>query len=406
MLLHDIPVGIVWMDLSAGGIAAADLAGVIADSLGSPIVAHLRDDAVRPVRVDTSALVAGIGGTCSRSGERVVAPLVSVVLATRGRPASLPQTLDSLLRSDHPNFEIVVVDNGPDDPRTAQLLAERYPDEPRIRLVPEPRPGLSHARNRGLLTARGDVVVFTDDDVVVRPSWLRRMAAEFDDPRVGCVTGLVEPAELESRSQWWFESAAGFGRGMDPKRYHLTEAPDPSPLFPYKLGCYGTGASMALNKRWLPPGWRFDEALGAGTAAGGGEDLDLFLDVLMLGGTLVYQPAAVCYHTHRSDEAALATQMRGYGRGLTGLLAKRMLKRPRERVLLVAKVLAGVRHALSPEFRAGDDEQPEAVSPYPKSLLVSELLGMVRAPWPTSAVPAARGGPRRSTGSTRPPTRP
>ena len=109
VLLHDIPVGIVWIDQSAGGIAAADLAGVIADSLGSSIIAHLRDDAVRPVRVDTSALMAGIGGTCSRSGERVVAPLVSVVLATRGRPASLPHTLDSLLRSDHPNFEIVVV---------------------------------------------------------------------------------------------------------------------------------------------------------------------------------------------------------------------------------------------------------------------------------------------------------
>ncbi len=382
VLLHDIPIGVVWLDLDQGEVAAAAVAEAICEGLGERVLAHLDADGIDGGGIDGLPAVltagVGVGARCAMATPDEV-PRASVVLATRGRPASLPLTIDSLLQSDHPDFEIVVVDNSPSDPRTAQLIAERYADEPHLRLVAEPRPGLSYARNRGLRTVDGDVVAFTDDDVVVRPAWLRRLSTEFTDPEVTCVTGLVEPVELESLWQWWFECAAGFGRGFDRRVYQLTAHPDDSPLFPYQMGIYGTGASMALRRSSLPAGWAFDEALGAGSPAAGGEDLDLFLDVLTLGGTLVYQPAALVHHRHRSDGTGLHAQMRGYGRGLTALIAKRILRRPNERALLLRRAAAGVRHALSAEFRTGaKDEVPAA--PYPRALRIQETFGMLQGP--------------------------
>ncbi|GAA1215000.1 glycosyltransferase [Pseudonocardia alaniniphila] len=383
VLLHDVPIGVVWLDFESDRIAPATLAEVICAELEDHVRAHLVRDGVElgaeGPKVDPEGLLLGFAGPCAVVPSTIPQARASVVLATRGRPASLPLALDALLESDHPDFEIVVVDNSPSDPRTADLISERYADEPRIRLVPEHRPGLSYARNRGLRAATGDIIAFTDDDVMVQPSWLGRISAEFADPAVTCVTGLVEPAELESLWQWWFECAAGFGRGTERRVYHLTASPTSSPLFPYELGSYGTGASMALRKSALPPGWEFDEALGAGSPAAGGEDLDLFLDVLTLRGTLVYQPAAFSFHRHRADGAGLQAQMRGYGRGLTALLAKRLLTRPQERALLLKKAAAGVRHVFGPEFRTGSKDSV-AAAPYPRGLRLQEALGMIQGP--------------------------
>jgi GT2 family glycosyltransferase len=381
VLLHGVPMGAVWLDFESAEIAPRALAEVIHEELGDRIRAHLLRDGVGGAgySIPVDALVQGVGGSCADVISVPRGARASVVLATRGRPASLPFAIDALLQSDHPDFEVVVVDNSPEDIRTASLISERYSADPRVRLVAEPNPGLSYARNCGLRAANGDIVAFTDDDVVVHPSWLSRIGAEFADPTVTCVTGLVEPAELETLWQWWFECAAGFGRGMERRVYHLTAAPDSSPLFPFELGSYGTGASMALRKSALPMGWAFDEALGAGSPAAGGEDLDLFLDVLALRGTLVYQPAAISYHRHRDDGAGLHAQMRGYGRGLTALLAKRLLTRPQERALLLRKAAAGVRHLLGPEFRsAAKDAVPTA--PYPRALRLQEALGMIEGP--------------------------
>jgi glycosyltransferase involved in cell wall biosynthesis len=384
VLIHGVPVGVVWVELGADPVAPLRLAAIIDARLGADITRHLEQDGfhtgVDGFAVEPRTLVHGIGGECSSApvlDER--AEPASVVLATRGRPDSLPLAIDALLAGDHPNFEVVVVDNSPQDGRTAQLIRERYAD-PRVRLVPEPRPGLSYARNRGMGAAQGDIIAFTDDDVVVHPAWLRRVAAEFADPAVTCVTGLVEPMQLDTQAQWWFECGAGFGRGMHRTSYRLDAPPEHAPLFPYQLGSYGTGASMALRRSGLPSGWAFDEALGAGSLTQGGEDIDLFLDVLTHGGALVYQPAALSLHRHRYDDAGLRTQMWGYGRGLTALLTKRLLRRRAERGLLLSRIVAGVRHAFGQSFRANPDVEQPIAAGYPRSLLLREVLGMTQGP--------------------------
>src|SRR3954466_3165587 len=94
---------------------------------------------------------------------------ISVVVPTRNRAGRLRALLESL--AAQPAHEVVVVDNASRDDTQAVVTKAGVR---RIRL-PEPM-GPAVARNRGWREARGDLIVFTDDDVVARPGWLAAIA--------------------------------------------------------------------------------------------------------------------------------------------------------------------------------------------------------------------------------------
>src|SRR5262245_9973737 len=149
------------------------------------VQAHLRDP-LDLERVFTSSKRA-------HSGRQ---PNVTVAVCTRDRTANLNTCLESLARIDYPNIELLVVDNDPSNDSTERLVRQRYPH---IRYVREPRPGLDWARNRAILESRGELLAFTDDDVVVDPGWVWGLVEPFEaDPDVMAVTGLVIPHELET----------------------------------------------------------------------------------------------------------------------------------------------------------------------------------------------------------------
>ena len=146
------------------------------------------------------------------------APLATIVIATRERPDRLACCLESVEALRYPRLEVVVVDNDPVTYVTAELIKERYAD--RVRYVREPVRGLAAAHNRGVAEALGEIIAFTDDDVVIDPRWLTALAAGFtgadgrSDPRIGCVTGLILPAELRTRTQVMLEAHGGFTKGF------------------------------------------------------------------------------------------------------------------------------------------------------------------------------------------------
>lgn len=127
------------------------------------------------------------------SGEASGAPTVSVVIPTLGRPDPLTRALESLLCSAVLPDEVLVVDGDAD--RGARPVVEAYRTAAfPIRYLPSPR-GLTRQRNVGLDTARGQVVLFLDDDARVRPETIGRLSAAYEDPEVVGVTGRVlEPA--------------------------------------------------------------------------------------------------------------------------------------------------------------------------------------------------------------------
>ena len=289
-----------------------------------------------------------------------IAPLapMSVVVCTRDRPDQLTDALTSILALDYPDFEVVVVDNAARTGATTAVV-EKLSDS-RLRLVAEPRPGLSTARNAGLRQARHQFVAFTDDDVVVDGQWLRGIARGFGrSPRVSCVCGLIPSGELRTPAQAYFDQRVSWAGSLRPRLFSLAEPPEDLPLFPFQVGRIGAGANFAVRRDRIAALGGFDEALGAGTAAQGGEDLDMFFRVVTAGDTLAAEPSAIVWHRHRSDNDALLRQVRGYGVGLGAWLTK--VGSDRSNRQLAWRIL---RRRLGSSLRAGADYGAIMAMPY------------------------------------------
>jgi glycosyltransferase involved in cell wall biosynthesis len=220
-------------------------------------------------------------------------PLVSIVIATRNRAALLAQTLDALAgqRGTRRPFEIVVADNLSTDNTHAVVDAfAARPDAPATRYLFVSTPGKSHAVNSALEYARGDLVVFTDDDVLPSPSWLEAMAASFDDAGVDFVAGRIFP-------RWEIEPPSW----MSPALYGVLAIPDngdrPLPIGAGDDAIIPIGANMAVRRAVIDRvgGLRADLGKLEGTLRTG-EDHEFFLRMLRAGCRGRYVPDAVVQH--------------------------------------------------------------------------------------------------------------
>lgn len=135
---------------------------------------------------------------------------ISIVICCHNSAARLPQTLRHLAAQESPGapWEVVLVDNAStDDTRAAALLCWPVEHPVQLRVVSEPRPGLVHARERGFLEARHELVSFVDDDNWLAPGWIARVAEIFTaHPEVGAAGGLID-AVSDSPLPDWFETA-------------------------------------------------------------------------------------------------------------------------------------------------------------------------------------------------------
>ena len=379
--LHSQPIGVIRIHFGEQGLDPDTFATLIWNDLAGEINTHLRQDGLAEVSaLDPHGLPSTGAPPCVADRQRVMqdAPFVSVVVATRNRASMLPPTLDSLLELDYPNFEILVLDNAPSTTETADLISQRYGRSERLRYVREDRPGLGVAHNRALNEITAPIVAFTDDDVVVDAQWLTELVRGFDaGPRVGCVTGLVLPAEVETPAQVLFEQFVGFGKGFSQRIFDLEENRDKSKLYPYSAGWFGTGASMAFRTTVLRDLGGFAPDLGTGTQALGGDDLDGFFRVIAGGYQLVYQPGSIAWHFHRRDYASLRKQAYGYGAGLTAFLVKTIKDKPVRLFEIALKTPLGAYYML----RARGPKIIQRSPSFPRELLTIERRGMLYGPF-------------------------
>jgi GT2 family glycosyltransferase len=379
--LHGRPLGLVDVDLAPGRRDGDALAAQVWTALRREIDDHLRDDGLpRAQTLREEGLAGPARPACRQRRARLLAeaPFASVIVATHERPDSLKLCLDALEALEYPAFELIVVDNAPQTEATARLVASARRSSDRIRYTREPLAGLAAAHNRGLAAASGEVVAFTDDDVVVDPLWLAELVAAFrTDETVACVTGLIAAAELDTQEQVWQEECWRFDKGFERRVFGLDSDPRGSPLHPYAAGGFGSGANMAFRTRVLRELGGFDPALGAGGPALGGDDLAAFFEILAAGYRLVYEPAAVVYHRHRRDYAALRAQAYGYGVGLTAYLTRLLVERPQRLAGFARRAPRGLAHAL-------DGRSPKNAGKrqaYPRELTWLERRGMVYGPF-------------------------
>ncbi len=379
--LHSMPLGVVRLQLEKGGLDAEKQAQALWLALREEITTHMRLDGLpEPAGLDAEGLQSAATPKCQKEREALLtnAPFVSVVVATHDRPTDLAISLQSLLSLDYPNLEIIVVDNAPSSSATADFMRETYGDQEMIRYVREDQPGLGCAHNRGLEDVRGEIVAFTDDDVVVDRWWLAELVKGFAGAaNVGCVTGMIFPRELQTQAQMWIEQHGGFGKGYVRRVFDLAENRPAGHLYPYAAGAFGSGANMAFRTAALCAVGGFDPALGAGSPGVGGDDLAGFFQIIMAGYALVYEPGAIVHHLHRREYAGLRKQVYGYGVGLTAYLTKCLIDRPSLLFDFAVKIPGGLAYALS----ARSPKNRRKHYDYPRELTMIELKGMLHGPF-------------------------
>jgi GT2 family glycosyltransferase len=382
--LHGVPLGVVDVDLPPAGLAPEAIVRALSQPLAAAIARHCEEDGIETIEVGTPEI--GTFGApqtrapCRREHERLLAdgPRVSVAIATRDRHRELEACLLSLIRGAGSLEEIIVVDNAPTSPAAQVVDRVAAQTELAVRYELEPLPGLALAHNRALSVARGEIVAFLDDDVIVQPTWLPELLRAFDlDPDVACVTGAIIPAELETAAQGWLEQFGGFAKGFERQVFDRASAPTRGPLYPYAAGSFGSGANMAFRTSVLRSLGGFDPAIGAGTPAKGGDDLAAFLSVVSAGYTLVYQPTALVFHRHRRDYEGLRRTTFGYGVGLTAYLTKAVLDEPARLLDLVRAAPRGLAHGL----RSSSPKHSKKQADYPRELTRRERYGMLLGPF-------------------------
>jgi GT2 family glycosyltransferase len=347
--LHGHPLGVI--DLSEGELRTGDLQAIVWEDLGEAISRHFRAHHHR--RVDAlpeAGFGAGDRKWCSwQAVTTTPLPSAGIVINTCSASEQLARTVSSALAQDYPHYRVTVVDNRPATSDVPAFLAERFGNKRNIDYVMESKPGLGPARNAGLSASSADIVAFTDDDVVLDPSWLGWLVAGFEAAdRVACVTGLIVPLELEVPAQLLLDEFSGFSKGFERLTWDLHDHRLEYPLYPYTVGVFGSGASSAFRRSVLLAMGGFDPYLGIGTPAVGGEDLDVFVRLVLAGHQIVYEPSSLLRHAHRRDMRALERQVRGYGIGLTAMLTKHVLFSQATRGAVLRRIPAGVAYALSP----------------------------------------------------------
>ncbi len=216
---------------------------------------------------------------------------VTAVVCTYNRCTSLQDTLHSLVTqrvSPGVALDILVIDNNSTD-ETKQVV-DRWTTQSAwpVRYVVEPSQGIAYARNRGLLSAQGDIVAYIDDDAIADPRWIESLVACFNATDADMVGGKIAPLWLTARPGWLADDLMG-------------------PITAFDLGsarrqCTKTQEAFlttncALRRASATRFGIFDVTLGRrGTRWVGGEDFELFIRWLKQGATIVYEPTARVQH--------------------------------------------------------------------------------------------------------------
>lgn len=287
---------------------------------------------------------------------------VSVVVPTIGRAALLAKCLDSITRCVPAPAEIVVVDQS-GDPDVRNIVETL--EDAGVRLVVLDVKNKSLALNLGLTEARHEVVLVTDDDCTVHPSWVGVAYAHLAGSPGSIVTGRVLGEG---------ESAAITSTVDETSPHDFTGQVEYGALYGGNMAC-GRRAVLALGG--------FDERFEAA------EDNDLCYRWLRAGRHLLYEPRLLVWHHAWRTPAELERQLRAYARGQGTLYAKHLRAGDlRIARFLVRDLYRGARGALAGVVK-GRSEWPD----HRTGLLGGVLTGLA-------------SGLRPSTGKTQDPRGP
>lgn len=206
-------------------------------------------------------------------------PSLSIAIPTYGRDGVLIDTIAQVLALRPPTAEVLVVDQTETHNPDARARLETWSEAGAIRWVAQQPPSLTEARNRALREARGDVVLFLDDDVRVPPTLFDEHLRLYSNADVAAVTGQV-----------W--------NCRDPDRVPSLDAPEQGTVAhsDVRVLCDArniSGGNHSVRRAVACAIGGYDPAF-RGSALG--EDLDFSQRLLLAGHRIVYNPAAWIIH--------------------------------------------------------------------------------------------------------------
>jgi GT2 family glycosyltransferase len=235
-------------------------------------------------------------------------PRLSLVLATIGRDAEVGRALQSFAAQTNRQFEVVVVDQNPDD-RLVPYVRTATMSGIAIKHLRKATPGLSKARNLGLGEATGEFVAFPDDDCWYESDVIEDVLTAFDHrPGAAAVVGRwVEQAQGKNRDAYPFSLAA----------WRLFRGGDASSI------------TLFLRRATLDQLGGFDARLGVGEWFGAAEETDLVLRALSNGMEIRHEPTIRVHHLFSEEPVgsipALCRSARNRARGTGAIYAKHNL---------------------------------------------------------------------------------
>ena len=221
--------------------------------------------------------------------EKQELPKVSVVVCSYNGGRTLRECLNSLMRLDFPDYEVILINDGSTD-ETAEIAA----DFPQVVYHYQENHGLSVARNVGAKLATGEIVAYTDDDCVAEVHWLRYLVQAMQDQQVAAIGGPNVPPPTDC---WVAKCIAASPGG--PSHVMLND----------RYAEHVPGCNMAFRRDELLALGGFDSQF-----LQAGDDVDICWRWIDSGKSIGFAPGAMVWHHRRISVRAYMNQQRGYGR--------------------------------------------------------------------------------------------
>jgi GT2 family glycosyltransferase len=220
---------------------------------------------------------------------------VTISVPTYMRERFIVGNVRSILSNTYDNFELIVVDQSPSR-LTESLLSRKFDSESRLRYIHTDSVGQSRARNIALGEAQGELILYTDDDVVVIEDWVkayvdcyRYLQAQGITP--GIMGGPIKGIWEAPKPDWWPQEFL----------YCLNEFDLSGGRQKYSGGHFPSTTNFACSTSLLRTVGGFDERIGyfgakRGLGAVGGEDTRVVLQLQHRGYEPYFEPRAVVRH--------------------------------------------------------------------------------------------------------------
>lgn len=218
--------------------------------------------------------------------------MITLIICTYNREKYITPLLNSIAKNEYStmDYEILLVDNNcTDNTRSVcEQFAAGHP-EITLRYVVETEQGLSAARNKGIKEAKGDIIIYVDDDALVDADYIRNYAEHFaSHPETMAAGGPIEPLYETEEPQW-----------MSPYTKSLLTAwmNYGDKVREYPNGRYPGGGNAAYRKVVFAKVGLFNTELGRkGSLLLASEEKDIFDKMHALGMQVLYLPTPVLHH--------------------------------------------------------------------------------------------------------------